>query len=449
MNKFIQKNIFEAGRCVRSLMLGVAGLLACASAVAVEIPDRLDLQRSIQFALENNYQILRARQQIEEQTGLIIEVRAQALPSASLDAYYSEIDPGLSETSPAYDNDWQIALNVTQTVYKGGGVRAALDVQALLEESALFQLQSAINDALLEVRTRFYDVLLARDQIRVQEQNVELLMAEVEDAKNRYDAGSVSNFEVLRTEVELANAQVPLIRARNVFRIAIEELRQALGFRADDAEADKVPEFVGSLQFRKTIYELSSALGSARENRPELQRLDRILKAQEKGIDVARAGLLPEVSVFGSYGVNRSLQSREFDDGLDGWTVGVRSSWDIFDGKRTKGRMLQAKSQYEQARLTYEEALLGVEVEVRRALSNLREAAELAVASGKVISQAEESLRLAESRYDAGGATQLDILQTRVSLTLARTNQLQAYHSYEVAVAEARRAIGVADPFVE
>ncbi|MCH6255201.1 TolC family protein [Puniceicoccaceae bacterium K14] len=416
---------------------------------SVEIPDRLDLASSIQYALENNFQIQKARQQIEEQTGLIIEVRAQALPTASLDAYYTEIDPGLSELSPAHDNDWEIALNVTQSLYKGGSVRAALDVQQLVEESALLQLESVVNDALLDVRTGYYDVLLARDQIEVQEQNVGLLEAQVRDAKNRFEAGSVSNFEVLRAEVELANAQTPLIRARNTFRTAIEELRQTLGFKASDHQLEKVPDFVGDLGFNKVVYELESALSVARESRPELKRLEKLLEAREKGIDVARAGFRPTVSLYGSYEAGRSSSSRRFDDRLDGWTVGVQSSWNIFDGRKVKGQVVQAKSQYEQARLDFEEAVLDVEVEVRRALSNLQEAAELAISSGKVTSRAEESLRLAQSRYDAGGATQLDVLQARVSLTLARTNQLEAYHSYEVAAAAARRAMGVADPFAK
>lgn len=435
-----------------ALFATVAGISL--SRAEVPIPDTLTLPTSIQFALENNFQIQKARQRIEEQTGLIIEVRAQALPTASVDASYTEIDEGLSDSQFGSefvrDNDWSIALNVKQALYKGGSVRAALDVQKLIEESALLDLQAVINDAMLDVRTRYYDALLARDQIGVQEQNVELLEAQVLDAKNRFEAGSVSNFEVLRAEVELANAQPALIRARNGFRIAIEQLRLTLGFTSNSGETlDKVPEILGELSFTQVIFELQTALESALEKRPELLQLDKYLEARKRGIDIARSGYRPDVDLLGSYQFNRSSSSNSFSDRLDGWTLGVRSSWNVFDGRKTRGQVVQAKSQYELSRLDLSEATLAVEVEVRRALSNLQEAAELAIASGKVISQAEESLRLAQSRYDAGGATQLDVLQARVSLTQARTNQLEAYHSYEVAVATARRSMGVADPFIE
>ena len=86
---------------------------------------------------------------------------------------------------------------------------------------------------------------------------------------------------------------------------------------------------------------------------------------------------------------------------------------------------------------------------MRSALSSLQEATELAEAAQKVVTQAEESLRLANARYNAGTATQLDVLQAQVALTQSRTNQLEANYSYNVAVASVRKAIGQADTYSE
>ncbi len=85
---------------------------------------------------------------------------------------------------------------------------------------------------------------------------------------------------------------------------------------------------------------------------------------------------------------------------------------------------------------------------MRSALSSLQEAAELAEAAVKVVGQAEESLRLANARYSAGSATQLDVLQAQVALTQARDNQLQANYSYNVALANLRRALGEPDTYL-
>ena len=146
--------------------------------------------------------------------------------------------------------------------------------------------------------------------------------------------------------------------------------------------------------------------------------------------------------------VRKDGRSTHFRDSLDGWNVGLQSSWAIFDGRATTGRVRQARSQLEQARLSVAEQRLAIEVEVRRALSSLQEALELAEAAQKVVTQAEEALRLANARYSAGTATQLDVLSAQVALTQARDNQLQANYSYNVALATMRTAIGQVDPFV-
>ncbi|MDF3056021.1 MAG: transporter [Rariglobus sp.] len=420
-----------------------------ATAPVPDVPRRLHLRTAIVYAIENNFAIRQARERIKEQEGLIVEVKALALPNVTAVADYSRNDEEISQAVPPNHQDWTIAIQARQTLYAGGSVKAALDSQKVLREAALLDLRSVINNALLEVRTRFYNVLLAREQISVQEENVKLLQEQLQNARNRFEAGSVSNFEVLRAEVELANAQPQLIRARNSFRTSTDQLRQSLGYiNTTQENLRRTPEFVGTLEFTPTAYDLQTALDLARVNRPELLRSAKLVQAQERNIDIARAGYRPSVDLVGSYGLFKDNSSNAFNDSRDGWTVGVESSWAIFDGRATSGRVAQARSQYRQSELSLNEQILAVEVEVRSALSSLQEAAELAEAAVKVVGQAEESLRLANARYSAGSATQLDVLQAQVALTQARDNQLQANYSYNVALANVRRALGEPDTYL-
>jgi outer membrane protein len=435
--------------CLASLALVTIGH----GRVPVEIPDTLDLPTILSYALENNFSILQAQQRIREQEGLIIEIRSQALPEATIDANYTQIDSGLTDTfgglfRPNTEN-WNIALNVRQALYKGGGVKAALKAQDMVEQAVLFDLKATVNSAVSDVTSRFFDVLLARESIGVQEQNIELLESQLRDAKNRFEAGAVSQFEVLRAEVERANAQPELIRARNGFYIAIEELRQAMGFMGLPDDVEEVPEFIGNLDFLPINISLVQALEIAKLNRPELQQLELIMEAREQGIIIERSNRLPDVDLVGSYQFNKSNDSNSFSDALNGWTIGLQSSWAIFDGKSTEGKLLQAKSLLEQARLDLGQTTLEIEVEVRRAIHDLREAAELSQASAKVIDQAVESLRLANEIYAAGGGTQLDVLQSQVALTESRLNQVQAFHGYKISAAALSKALGNAIPYEE
>lgn len=446
-------------------MPGAVGAALAAGALAQgtppgppDVPDHLDLPTALLYAVDHNYAVRQARERLREQEGLILEVKGTVRPNVSLNSSYSLTDEALrADQIPLPDlmpsggqAHWSIALEVRQLLYSGGGARAALEAQELVRRSGLLELQAVLNDQLLQVRTKFYEVLLRREQIQVQEENVRLLEQQLETARNRFEAGSVSNFDVLQAEVEMANAQPPLIRVRNDFRIAIEELRQLLGYdnRAGRNE-QRVPEFVGALEVEPVSYDLSGALRAAREHRPELRQLEVIEQAREVGVRIARSEYRPDLSFVGGYQLRRHTFSDRFRDSVDGWTVGLESNWALWSGGTTRGRVIQARSQLEQARLLRAETLLAVDVEVRRALSSLQEATELAAAAGRVVDQAEEALRLADARYGAGTTTQLDVLTARVALTQARENQLQANYRHNLAVATLRRALGQPDATVE
>ncbi|OHE78261.1 MAG: hypothetical protein A3G75_08280 [Verrucomicrobia bacterium RIFCSPLOWO2_12_FULL_64_8] len=422
------------------------------------VPDRLDLTYALAFALDNNFAIRQAKERIRQQEGIVLEVRAPQIPNVTASGGYQRNDDSVSTTGR--DHGWAADITARQVVFAGGGVVAGVRSQRLALEAAVLALQAVINDALLDVRTRFYLVLVNRERIKVQEQNVDLLGRQLQDVKNRFEAGTVSNFEVLRAEVALANAQPALITARNDFRLAIDELRRALGFaNHTEVNVTKIPEFLGALEFAPAEFGLGSlpatvggqnrdflvsALAAAREHRPDLLRLVKLETAAEQGLLARRAGFFPTVSVFGSYDWREAPISSTRST-VDGWTLGVQSTWDIFDGRATAGRVAQAQSLIEQSRLATAEAQLVVDVEIRRAISSYQEATELAEASQKVTEQAEESLRLATVRFGAGTTTQLDVLQAQTDLTTARLNQLQAYFSYNVAVATLRRAMGLSD----
>lgn len=407
------------------------------------VPDVLDLDNALRYALENNFSIRQARERLRQQEGLIVEVRAEALPNVSLEAGYSRDDKAFSST--AYQ-DWRVGVYVRQLVYSGGGVRAALDAAQTTRQAAVLDIESVVSNVLLAVRTRFADVLLNRQRIAVQEQSVALLNEQLQTVKNRFDAGSVSQFEVLTAEVALANAQPALITARNAYRVAIDELRAVLGYQNPFGDnLAKVPNFAGELTFTPVTYELETALAAAKARRPELQRLAQLQSARESGLTVAKSDYLPTVSVTAGYEDVKSRTSNSFSDNIDGWTTGVTASWAIFDGARTRGRVAQARAQLSQARLSVAEQTLAIEVEVRRALSSLQEAAELAAAATKVVGQAEEALRLADVRYRNGAATQLDVLQARQALTEASLNRLEANYRHTIALATVRKAIAEGD----
>ena len=409
------------------------------------LPDPLDLKGAIVYALDHNYAIVQAREQIRQQEGIIVQVKAPGIPNVGATGSYQRNQPSVSETFPASNAQWQAQVKATQVLFAGGGIHSSVRSAELTRDAALFDLQTAIDAALLDVRTRFYNVLLNRERVRVQEENIELLTHQLRDSQNEANAGTVSNFDVLRAKVALANAQPALITARNDYRLSIEQLRQSLGVPRGGQE---LPAVTGTLDYTAQDFPLETALASAHEHRPELLRLAKLQEAGEQTVTNAQSNYYPNLSAFGAYErVGEGLaQGGSFN--ANGWLFGVQSSWAIFDGRATAGRVIQAKSQLRQTRLSASQEELSIDVEVRQALSSLQESQELVTASQQTTDQAEEALRLANSRFKAGAATQLDVLTSQVALTQARTNQLQADYTHLVAVANVRKAMGLGDALV-
>lgn len=418
----------------------LALLAVVPGAIAAERPATLDLEQAVALALENNYSIRQARAQYEEATGAVMTASAGQLPTVSLDAGYTQVDEGLLKTPAGTvagePESWSTGVTASQLLYAGGAVRSSIATSRAQQDAAVAAFESAVQAALFDVRSQFYTVLLAREQVGVQEQSVKLLEEELANARSRVKAGSGSPFEQLRAEVALANGQPPLIRARNNYRLAAVELLRIIGLPAGDWTVESV---VGELAFEGREFTLESLLTSAGENRPEVRQLEYQVSAAESGVDTAAAGRKPTVSVFGGYEVRKSAYTSDIGTTVDGWSVGVQGSWAIFDGRETRGRVRQAKSRVDQARLALAETRLAIEAEVRQAYSSYQESVELVRASQKVVEQAEESLRLARSRYGAGAGTQLDVLQTQVALTEASLNEAQALYEANVASARLQR----------
>lgn len=415
--------------------------------VMTEVPSPLDLKGAIGYALDHSFPILQARETIRMQEGLIVQVRGQEIPNLSSQGQYQRNEPSISQSYPQSNSLWNVELKATQNLYAGGGIQSTIKNAKLSRDAAAYDLQTTIDSTLLDVRTKFYSVILAREKIRVEEENVKLYQRQLDDTKNQFESGTVSNFEVLRAKVFLANALPDLITARNGYRIAIEQLRQSIG-----APGMAVfPEVVGDLSIVRATFDPDAAIEAAHEHRPEIARLSKLQSADEENVKTARAAYYPNLQAFGGYewdGFSYVSSLPGVPTTSNGWLFGLQSTWSIFDGRATDGRVRQAKSLLEQARLTKATEELEIDVEVRQTLSSLQSAGELVTASQQTIEQAAEALRLADAKFHAGSATQLDVLTSQVSLTQAKTDQLSANYNYLVAVANVRKAIGMSDALV-
>jgi outer membrane protein TolC len=405
----------------------------------------LSLADALNVALAQNATLLKAKNDFQAAHGLVVQTRAVALPQVLGSAKYQDEDTALTKGAPftVPHQSWNGGVQIVQNIYTGGKLVAAIKAAKVTDQQALAQYQTAVADTLLTVRLAYYDVLLAAQQITVNEASVKLLDKEREDQQRRYDAGTVPHFNVLRAEVSVANEKPKLISARNQYRIAKNNLANLLGYDLPRDIWENLPlNLTDTFDTAPWDVVLPDAIQQALTRRTELTALRKQVELQKLNIVNARSGYQPTVQVFAGYNwVNNSF-STDIGNELNGWNAGAQMNWNIFDGLLTHGKVIQAKAQAAHAQTDLADQSRQIELAVRTAYSDFIEAREILESQSKVQEQADEALREANARADAGTGTQLDVLDAETSLTQARTTQITAQHDYVAARARLERAIG-------
>jgi outer membrane protein TolC len=445
----------------------------------------LTIDEAVQLSLKQNPSILQQVQQLKVQKGLFYQAQAKLLPQLTAASSYSQSDTALNPTaasgrspidllgvpsggpnagtlnvfgngpgnnnaipvpvssfsSTSPEQTWQVTLTASQLIYDGGATIASRRAALINEDQSYYTLRDTIDTVVSTVRTQFYQILLDKALVQVQEESVNLLQSQLEDQKSRYEAGTVPQFNVLQAEGTLENQIPQLIAARNNYRISQLTLARTLGIPADRQYVTDNPLPVeGELGFSPIKYDLGTALIAARANRPFLKAQRSTILASVENITIQAAGFKPTISANVGLEQESNPTSNNLSRTLQGWFLGLQGSWNVFDGFLTYGKVKQARAQLEQAKVTYDDSVRQVELEVATAVSNLRQAAQTVDSAQTGVNVNLEALRLADERLAAGTGTQLDVLTAQQALTTARSNLVQAEFSYVSAVASYQQA---------
>ena len=403
----------------------------------------------INIALAQNAVILKAKSDLESSAGVVIQTRAVTLPTLSAGGKYVDEEKSLLQSPPGVPpyptphQNWNSGIQIVQGIYEGGKLMAAIQAASATKKQAIAQYDTQVADTLLAVRLAYYDVLLAAQQITVNEASVKLLQKELDDQQRRYDAGTVPHFNVLRAEVAVANAKPNLFHANSQYRISKNVLANLLGYNLPRDVLENIPlNLTDNFDVADWNMGLPDAIQQALDRRTELKDLREQVVLQKLNIVNAKSGYKPTIQAFAGYNWQNSSFSTDIGDEIDGWNVGGQLTWNIFDGALTIGKVKQSKALYKKSQTELEDRSRQIELDVRTAYSDFLEAKEVLDSQTKVQEQAEEALREANARFDAGTGTQLDVLDAETSLTQARTTQVQALHDYAAARARLERSIG-------
>ena len=399
----------------------------------------LTLNEAIKMALSNNKEILIAKEKVKEAEQALRIAKGGYFPNLGLDVTYTHLSevPSVSFMGTPLEmgkqDSYLSKLTLTQPLYTSGRLsltwrQAELNCQRVKED-----LVSCQNEVIFQVKEAFYSVILAQDVLKVTRQALKQAERHLKVVEELFRTGAVSRFDLLRSQVEVANLKPDLIRAENNLRLAKERLANLLCITLDSTKIE------GELSFEPVDISLEEAIDRALRERSELKSLRLQREASEVSLSLARIWNLPSMSLVGNYQYENPFEGR--DEWGSEWNINIVLSLSLFDGGIGKARIAQRKSQLAQVELSLQQLEEGIILEVKRNFWEMKALEEVIYAQRKNVEQAQEALSIAESRYANGTATNLEVLDAQLALTRARTNYVKALYDYNVAKAKLERAM--------
>ena len=421
--------------------IGIASVLLAlwaTPAFAQSAPQRMSVDDCIATALQHNPDILTGNAEVEEAEATRRGAAGMFGPKLRVDAYAQQWDrpfafPGFGTVRDPFT--WNATVTLTQPIT---GLFAIYDNYKLKDigvDVAAMRREASKRDIAFRVTEAYYRVLQTMRLSEVAVASVDQLNGQLKEAKSFYANGVVGQNDVLRADVAVANARQRVIQLRGQISIARAQLASLMGLPADAVIEPQA--LIGEPPPRDAMT-IEDAEKRAVAGRVELAELDRRIEQAGKGVSLAKARLVPQVNVVGSYIHNEGSFFAQMNAGY----VGATASWDVWDWGTNYSTIGEAKARVRQVMAARAKIDETVRLDARQAYVNVATAAEGLDVAKTAVASAEENFRLVTKRYEANAATSFDVVDAESLLTQARGQLQTSLYDYMIARAALARATG-------
>lgn len=340
-------------------------------------------------------------------------------------------------------NSHNNSVTATLPIFTGGELQGQIGQAKANYRSMLSAEEQAYIEMKETATSGYFTMLDAGNMKALRQESVDRLQAHLDNVIAQYNVGIVARADVLRSEVELANAQQNYITASNQYDVAEATLNNIIGTPLGTTLLLK-----DRLQYEPYENDMAYCLAYSEQHRPELKQAEYAIDSAEAALVVARSGHMPKVyaNASNNWGGNGSDWPGDDDEN---WSVGVTASMNVFDSGVTWSKIHAAQENLAKAKESQRHIKDNVELEVRTDYLNLREAEKRITTTQVAVASAEEDYHIAVVRYQAGVGTNIDVMDAQEALTQAKTNYYQALYNYNTSKAALNTSMGVGVPVPE
>jgi outer membrane protein len=410
------------------------------------------IEASIAEALENNWSLKAKKEKIDQAGNVKKQARAGFLPKLSTTYGYTRLSEvyksnpiylGRLGTIPGIDqntqDNYQWKGTVTQPVFTGFALTSSYRLAELGIDQSEMEVELEKLDLVLKVKEAYFNILGVDKTLGVAKKAVESLESHVKVAGSFYKVGMIPINDLLKSQVELANAQQDLVKALNATKLTRANFNMILS-----RQINAPVELKDILVYKPEKGDLENYMEKALKNRPEIKLLDINILRTDQQIRLVKSTNYPGVALTYNYikeGDDPDVSGSPFHD-ANSWEVIAGLTWTFWEWGKTHYEVrekLSFKKELIQTKKALED---GIRLEIKNAMLILEEAEKNIPTTSRAVEQAEENLRVSEERYKAQVTTSTEVLDAQTLLTKGSMNYYRALYDHNLAKARLRRAIG-------
>ena len=390
----------------------------------------LTLQEAVRIGLENSRELTMANLQIELTKASLKETLSQVYPkiTGNIDSSYNNLKKMRSPDSiEGYNNN--LSFSLSQILWTGGKVTHAIKCAHEEMKISLLKANEVKNEVIYKITTFYWNLKKAVELKKACEKRMDYAVSIMEIASARYKEGLIPEVEVMKQEVNMAQAKEELIKASCRERVAKDNLMSLLKIEGEINLTDEAV-FVPLTVNEKEI--VSEAL----TNNPELAKGEAETESRKLQVKIVKADYLPTANLTG--GCNWSGEDKDgFKKSLDdvsknSWRIGLSVGIPIFNGFYTASKVKEAELSYKLAEENLSSLKDRIILETKEILAKLLEAEMRVSVSEKNKGLGNEILRVTRVRYELGLATMSEVKEAEEIFVRSSVMQIEAVIDYNL-----------------
>lgn len=411
----------------------------------------LTMDDAINLALEKNSELKIAKMEVEKSEQKLREARSGLFPKLDLSGQYQRyIDKPVIFLPPGSplgrtlvigsDNSYLAAAQLSMPLFAlplYEGIGLASDALDIAEQNYI----SVKNKIVGDVKKSFLAVILTRETKDVMRQSLENAEDNFENIKRLNSAGTLSDYDVLRAEVQVENLKPVVLQMENNYKLSLEALKVAIGL-----DANQNIDVVGEMDFDESykIPTEAEVIEELLQNNPTLAILDKQVKLNDRNVSLEQAAYFPSLAGFGNY--QYQTQANDFKISDYNWVktfvLGLQLQIPIFNGFKTQSRVNQAEIGLNQAVEQKRNLTEAIKTQALSVLYRVQQSVKRIEGQNKTVRTAQEGYEIAKRRLENNVGTQLEVNDAELALRQAKLNRLQAIYDFKVAETDLETVLG-------